>query len=174
MMKKWLFVFLMICPFMGWAQLRPEPVPVHDTAKLEIGDRVPKFVFRDTANREVSFKQFKGKYVVVDVWASWCYPCKKEYPVLKEFIEKYRGKKIEFVSLSCDTETQRWRNELWWGKMSGNQWWIAGDESSMIAFRVGAIPRLILLDKKGRVLNLKLPKPSDPEFEKILEGLKGI
>lgn len=173
-MKRWLFVFLMICPFMGWAQLRPESILVHDTAQLEIGDRVPKFVFRDTANREVSFKQFKGKYVVIDVWASWCYPCKKEYPVLKEFIEKYRGKKIEFVSLSCDTEKQRWRNELWWGKMDGNQWWIAGDESSMIAFRVGAIPRLILLDKKGRVLNLKLPKPSSPEFEKILNELKGI
>lgn len=58
--------------------------------------------------------------------------------------------------------------------MNGNQWWIAGDESSMIAFRVKAIPRLILLDKKGRVMNLKLPKPSSSEFEKILKELKGI
>lgn len=49
-----------------------------------------------------------------------------------------------------------------------------GDESSMIAFRVKAIPRLILLDKKGRVMNLKLPKPSSSEFEKILKELKGI
>lgn len=55
--------------------------------------------------------------------------------------------------------------------MDGNQWWIAGDESSMIAFRVKAIPRLILLDKKGRVLNLKLPKPSSPKFRKILDDL---
>ena len=58
--------------------------------------------------------------------------------------------------------------------MTGNQWWIAGDESSMIAFRVSAIPRLILLDKKGRVMDLKLPKPSDPKFEDILSKLKGL
>ncbi|WP_065219276.1 MULTISPECIES: TlpA family protein disulfide reductase [Butyricimonas] len=173
-MKKWLLFFLMVCPFAGWTQMRATPVLLRDTAELKAGDRVPEFVFRDTANREVTLKQFKGKYVVIDVWASWCYPCKQEYPTLKGLAEKYKDKKIEFVSLSCDTEVQRWRNELAWGKMSGYQWWIGGDESSMIAFRVGAIPRLILLDKKGRVLNLKLPKPSHPEFEKILEGLKGI
>lgn len=173
-MKKWLIIFCLMCPVIGWTQVRVEPVPVHDTARLEVGDRVPKFVFRDTANNEMTLKQFKGKYVVIDVWASWCYPCKQEYPTLKKWAEVYKDKKIEFVSLSCDTEKQRWLNELWWGKMSGHQWWIAGDESSMIAFRVGAIPRLILLDKKGRVVDLKLPKPSSPEFEKILKGLKGI
>ncbi len=173
-MKKWLVIMMMACPVMGGAQVRVESVPVHDTVELKVGDRVPVFVFRDTANREMTLKQFKGKYVVIDVWASWCYPCKQEYPTLKGLAEKYKDKKIEFVSLSCDTEKQRWLNELWWGKMSGHQWWIAGDESSMIAFRVLAVPRLILLDKKGRVMNLKLPKPSSPEFEKILEGLKGI
>ena len=88
--------------------------------------------------------------------------------------EKYKDKNIVFLSLSSDTQEFRWRNELAWGKMTGNQWWIAGDESSMIAFRVTAIPRFILLDKKGRVLNLKLPKSSDPEFEKIIKGLKGL
>ena len=173
-MKKILFVILLCMPLAGWSQMRAETLPLRDTVELKAGDRVPEFVFRDTANREMTLKQFKGKYVVIDVWASWCYPCKQEYPTLKGLAEKYKDKKIEFVSLSCDTEVQRWRNELAWGKMSGYQWWIGGDESSMIAFRVGAIPRLILLDKKGRVLNLKLPKPSHPEFEKILEELKGI
>ena len=94
--------------------------------------------------------------------------------MLQKLAEEYKEREIEFVSLSCDTQEQRWRNELWWGKMSGYQWWIGGDESAMVAFRVGAIPRLILLDKKGRVLNLKLPKPSSPEFKKILTNLKGL
>lgn len=174
MMKTWLIVLCMICPFAGWAQAQVEAVPVRDTAELRVGDQVPAFVFRDTANQEMSLRQFKGKYVVVDVWASWCYPCKQEYPNLKNLAEKYKDRKIEFVSLSCDTREFRWRNELAWGKMTGHQWWIAGDESSMIAFRVTAVPRLILLDKKGRVINLKLPKPSSPEFEKILAELKGL
>lgn len=46
-----------------------EPVLVHDTVELKVGDRVPGFIFRDTAKQEISLKQFKGKYVVIDVWA---------------------------------------------------------------------------------------------------------
>lgn len=162
----WIVCFLLMSLFV-------HGIPV-DTMELKIGDRCPAFTFEDMEGQSRSLDEFKGKYVFIDVWASWCYPCKQEYPTLKGLAEKYKDKKIEFVSLSCDTEKQRWLNELWWGKMSGHQWWIAGDESSMIAFRVLAVPRLILLDKKGRVMNLKLPKPSSPEFEKILEGLKGI
>lgn len=112
--------------------------------------------------------------MVIDVWASWCHPCKQEYPTLKRWAEKYKDKNIEFVSISCDTQEQRWLNELFWGKMVGNQWWIANDNAFMIAFRVTTIPRLILLDRKGKVMDLKLPKPSDPEFETILNGLNGL
>ncbi|WP_292265410.1 TlpA disulfide reductase family protein [Butyricimonas sp.] len=173
-MKNILFVILMLYPLFGWTQAVKETIPLHDTVELKIGDRVPEFVFRDTSNREVTLKQFKGKYVVIDVWASWCYPCKREYPFLGELEEKYQGKNIVFISLSCDTEKQEWLDELKYGCMEGKQWWIGGDESSMIAFKIITIPRFILLDKKGRVMNLKLPKPSSPEFEKILEGLKGI
>ncbi len=172
-MKRILFILLLYLPLIGWSQMRAKVLPLRDTTELKVGDRVPAFVFRDTANRNVSLKQFKGKYVVIDVWASWCYPCKKEYPCLQKLAEKYKDKNIVFISLSSDTQEFRWRNELAWGKMTGNQWWIAGDESSMIAFRVSAIPRLILLDKKGRVMDLKLPKPSDPKFEEILSKLKG-
>ena len=57
--------------------MRAKVLPLRDTTELKVGDRVPAFVFRDTANRNVSLKQFKGKYVVIDVWASWCYPCKR-------------------------------------------------------------------------------------------------
>lgn len=117
---------------------------------------------------------YGGKYVVIDVWASWCYPCKQEYPHLRYWAEKFQDKNIVFVSLSCDTREFRWRNELCWGKMVGYQWWIAGNESSMIAFRITSVPRFILLDKKGRIMNLNLPKPSDPEFERILKNLKGV
>ena len=149
-MKKWLIIFSLLCPVMGVAQIKAGLVPVRDTAELKVGDRVPNFVFRDTANREVSLKQFRGKYVVIDVWASWCYPCRKEYPYLQELEEKMEGKNIVFVGISCDHVEWRWTGAL--GMMKGIQWWIAGDESFLKAFRADRIPRFILLDRKGRVL----------------------
>ena len=66
-MMKWLFIFFMVCPLIGWSQIRVEPVLVHDTVELKVGDRVPGFIFRDTAKQEISLKQFKGKYVVIVV-----------------------------------------------------------------------------------------------------------
>ena len=164
-MKRLLWLFLMCLPLLGMAGGKA------DTVKLKEGDRCPEFVFRDTANNEVTLRQFRGRYVVIGVWASWCYPCKKEYPALKALAEKYKDRNIVFVSLSCDRRKQDWLNGLWWEKMTGWQWWIAGDESSMEAFEVNTIPRLILLDKKGRVAKLRLPKPSDPKFEEMLKGL---
>ena len=68
-----------------------ESVPVHDTVEVKVGDRVPGFIFRDTAKQKMSLKQFKGKYVVIDVWASWCYPCKKEYPTLRRLSKEYKN-----------------------------------------------------------------------------------
>lgn len=167
-MGNWFVVIFFCFPLVGLSQ------ELKDTTCLNVGDRCPEFIYEDILGRKVSFQQFRGKYVVIDVWASWCYPCKQEYPRLKYWAEKFRDKNIVFVSLSCDTQEFRWRNELCWGKMVGYQWWIAGNESSMIAFRITSVPRFILLDKKGRIMNLNLPKPSDPEFERILKNLKGV
>lgn len=147
---------------------------LRDTAELKAGDRCPKFVFKDAEGKEHTLQEFKGKYVYIDVWASWCYPCRKEYPYLKELKEKFKGKNIEFVGLSSDDVEWRWLGALRNEKMDGHQWWIAGDESSMIAFRCAYIPRFILLDRKGRVLELKMTKPSDEETEKYLNRLSGI
>lgn len=158
----------LLLPFGGWSQ------EVNDTKVLKKGDRCPAFVFKDVEGREVTLEQFKGKYVVVDVWASWCYPCKREFPNLKKLEEKYEGKDIVFVSVSCDQSERRWQNELGFLQTKlVKQWW-AGNGDFMKAFQVVAIPRLILLDKKGRVVDLNLPKPSDVKFEKILSKLKGL
>lgn len=145
-----------------------------DTTELKVGDRCPGFVFKDARGQERTLQEFKGKYVYIDVWASWCYPCRKEYPHLKELKEKLKGMNIEFVGISSDHVEWRWKGALEMEKMEGHQWWIAGDESSMIAFRCTYIPRFILLDREGRVLELNMTRPSDPKTGKKLEKLKGI
>ena len=81
------------------------------------------------------------------------------------------GKNIVFVGISCDHVEWRWTGAL--GMMKGIQWWIAGDESFLKAFRADRIPRFILLDRKGRVLELEMTRPSNAKTLDRLLKLKG-
>ncbi len=166
-MKNLFLIFLLCLPLLGWAD--------KEVKVLKKGDLCQGFVFRDAEGKEVSLELFKGKYVVIDVWASWCQPCKKEFPCLQKLEEKYKGKNIVFVSISSDAQERRWRFELGFLRERLKlQWWLVGNEEFMKAFEIAAIPRLILLDKQGRVLNLNLPMPSELKLKKILSKLKGL
>lgn len=151
-----------------------EAVNSTDSTELKKGDKCPEFVFKDAQGKEHTLSELKGKYVFIDVWASWCYPCRKEYPYLQELEKKMEGKNIVFIGISCDHIEWRWKGALEMEKMGGVQWWIAGDESFLKAFRADRIPRFILLDPKGCVLKLDMTKPSDPRTAKLLNKLKGI
>ena len=160
----WCFSFLLVSSL-----AHGNPV---DTVALKIGDKCPNFIFKDLDGKERTLQELEGKYVFIDVWASWCNPCLREYPHLEKLEEKFRDRNIEFVGISCDGMEWKWRGAAL--SMVGMQWWLAGDESFMKVFRVGGIPRFILLDRKGRVLRLEMTRPSDPRTETMLRQLKGI
>lgn len=142
--------------------------------ELKVGDRCPAFTFEDMEGQSRSLDEFKGKYVFIDVWASWCYPCRKEYPYLQELEKKFEEQNVVFLGISSDHVVWRWKGAVENGKMSGEQWWVGNDTSFITAFRVDRIPRFILLDRKGRVLRLEMTRPSDPRTETMLRQLKGI
>ena len=100
-MNKLFIIFLLCLPLFGWAGKDG------DIKVLKKGDACPKFIFKDMDGKEVSLEQFKGKYVVIDVWASWCQPCKQEFPNLKKLEEKYKDKNVVFVSISSDAQERR-------------------------------------------------------------------
>src|SRR5690606_24488004 len=68
------------------------------------GNPSPKFNYENHKGGTTSLDDLKGKFVYIDVWATWCGPCKAEIPFLKEVEKKYHGKNIEFVSISIDNE----------------------------------------------------------------------
>lgn len=138
------------------------------------GTPAPDFKYKDIENKTVTLKDLKGKYVYIDVWATWCGPCKQEIPHLQRLEEKMHGRKIVFVSISCDANRLVWERMVNEKKLSGIQLQIDGDRAFLSEFGVEAIPRFILLDKKGRVVNAWMSRPSEPETEKVLLGLKGI
>ena len=90
------------------AALKSSPLGIKTIEKLEIGKRrqtgiaATDFTQNDPDGKPVKLSDFKGKYVYLDIWATWCGPCRAEIPFLKKVEEKYHGKKIEFVSISID------------------------------------------------------------------------
>lgn len=152
-----------------------QPSASIDTVRLKAGDKCPEIVFRDTAGYDgnnVKLSDLKGKYVLIDVWASWCAPCRVQYPHFAALTKKMKDRKITFLSISIDTHVWRWKGPAL-NQMGGIQWKVK-DETFEKVFGINTIPRYILLDKEGTVLNLNMTMPSHPELEQELMKLKGI
>ena len=71
---------------------------------LPAGTVAPEFEIRDMAGKTVRLSDFRGSYVVLDFWATWCPDCRADVPALKEIVKKYGSKKIRFISISSDTD----------------------------------------------------------------------
>lgn len=146
-----------------------------DTLQLKVGDKCPDIVFRDTTGydgNDVKLSQLKGKYVLIDVWASWCAPCRTEYPHFALLAKNMKDKNITFLSISLDTQVWRWKGPSL-NQMGGIQWKVK-DDTFEKAFGINTIPRYILLDKNSIILSLNMTKPSNPELKQELIKLKGI
>ena len=80
-----------------------------DTDKrLAVGGQLPDFTANDPDGKKISLSDFKGKYVLVDFWASWCIPCRNEFPFLKKAYSKYKDKNFEIIGYSIDSEASVW------------------------------------------------------------------
>ena len=142
---------------------------------LNTGDPSPKFNYPDQNGKNVSLDDLKGKYVYVDVWATWCGPCKKEIPFLKEMDEEYKGKNIAFVSLSIDKmeHKDKWLKMIEDEDLKGIQILADKDWNSefVTAYNIKGIPRFILIDTEGNIVNSNAPRPSDPYLKEVLSTL---
>lgn len=139
-------------------------------------------VFENYENREggtSSLTDFEGKYVYIDIWATWCPPCKKEIPFLQELQNDFEGSDIEFVSISVDDpkgkqgSKEAWINMIENQNLSGTQLFAdKGLRSDFIkAYRVNSIPRFILIDPEGNVVDANAKRPSDPMLKDELREL---
>ena len=110
------------------------------------------------------------RFVVLDVRATWCAPCKKEAPYFEELAEKYTSEQLAFVSVSIDENKNVWRMKAAGNKAKVLQLWAKNrDEDFTKSFAVSSIPRYMLIDPRGNIVNADLPPPSDPKFEAILQ-----
>lgn len=139
------------------------------------GKASPSFTYENIEGKNVSLKDLEGKYVYMDIWATWCGPCKREIPALKALEKKYEGKNIQFVSISVDklADKEKWQKFVQKEQLTGIQLFADNDwESEFIkAYEIQGIPRFILLDPEGIIVNADAPRPSDPKLEKLFQSL---
>ena len=122
--------------------------------------------------KEVDFSSFKGKYVYVDMWASWCGPCCREVPHLQALEKEFEGGNIVFVSISTDADPDSWKAKLKELDMHGNQLHDRDGKLSQI-LNVGGIPFFVVYDKEGKLHTYGAMRPSMGEpLKTFLKELK--
>jgi thiol-disulfide isomerase/thioredoxin len=143
--------------------------------KIEEGFLAVDFSGTDINGKIHKLSDYKGKVVYVDVWATWCGPCKAQIPHLKKLEKKYQDKPVVFMSISVDKEKNRekWKNYVISKELKGVQIMDGkAFESEVVkAYKVYSIPRFLIFDKEGRIVSTKAPRPSTGEVEKILDKL---
>ncbi|MEP3837703.1 MAG: TlpA disulfide reductase family protein [Algibacter sp.] len=145
--------------------------------KLAKGNPSPVFTdFVNHAGGTTSLSDLNGKYVYIDVWATWCGPCLREIPALKKVEKQYHGKNVEFVSVSIDVENahEKWRNMVTDKELGGIQLLAdAAWKSDFVqAYQISGIPRFILIDPNGNIEASNAPRPSSPDLINLFNDLK--
>lgn len=140
--------------------------------RLEPGKEAPPFVLKDSRGRERTLAAYKGRYVYLMVWASWCMPCKKELPFLAELEKKYRGRDVCFLMVSIDggQEGSSWEEVLKQEEYAGIHALWDENNDFRADYMVISIPRFILIDSEGRVLDANAPRPSGKRIYTCLDS----
>lgn len=125
------------------------------TGKSGIGKRLKNFIAQDPEGRTVSIGNMQATYILIDFWASWCLPCRKENPHLKEVYRKYQDRGFEIVGFSLDDNKENWtqaikHDDISWLNISDLKGW--GKSEICEELGINNVPMNILLDKNKNVI----------------------
>ena len=158
----------------NWAKNSPDGKSIADKIEgaksTQVNTQAKNFVQKSSTGQDISLETFKGKYILLDFWASWCAPCRKEHPNLIKIYEQFKGKNFEIISVSLDSENKNWLNAITKDKLTWTQISDLKGQQNDIAVQYGiqSVPANFLIDPKGIIIDKNL---KSEELDKRLKTL---
>lgn len=135
---------------------------VKSMASFNIGGEAPDFAQNNPDGEPISLSSLRGKVVMIDFWASWCGPCRKENPHVKKLYAQYKDKGFDILAVSLDRQKSRWTaaieaDGLPWHHVSDLKGW---KNEVALSYGVSSIPQTVLVDKDGKIIARNLRGPA--------------
>jgi thiol-disulfide isomerase/thioredoxin len=141
----------------GTFVIRDHPAGINPRIPLRVGEQVPDFRFTDLDGKAHQFEEFKGKYVLLEFWGTWCGPCRSELPNLEKAYQQFRGRQFVVLGMDDDRDVAKVRALLQekgvtFPQSTGDM----GNELVYKRFRVNRFPTAVLIDPAGKIISLDL------------------
>ena len=137
------------------------------------GKPAPDFEITDTAGKKCRLSDLRGKYLYIDIWATWCAPCREEIPHMARLHEHFaKDKRIALVSISVDSNVKTWKQFIEREKPAWAQYVVDRKTNAFLdkEYRIYGIPHFMLIDPEGRFVKYTFCRPSDPECASLIEN----
>lgn len=138
------------------------------------GLKLTRYKFIDKTGTNVSISDLKGKYVFLDIWASWCRPCINKFPAYDSLKLALRNNNIVCLQVSIDAQERRWRDGMGFHKRIIDQWYSLDRSEFMKTLDISHIPRYILIDRKGKILDPDVKWKDTGQLIVFISKLNGI
>jgi thiol-disulfide isomerase/thioredoxin len=174
MPKPLLFLILAMVGLAGCNQNPASPAPPKETviAAGEIGSRLPDFSVKDLQGRELSSADLRGKVVLIDIWATWCQPCKKEMPGYQKLLDRYASRGFKVVGLKSDIMKDT-EDPIKFAKQIGVHYPLAVASADIVQKFGGieGLPTTLLYDRQGILRKKVIGFEYTESFESALRPL---